>query len=68
MGLEPANSKEATTLLASELKLPSDIAAATFGIVTDHAEGFARDGQLDLEGFRTFSSCAPIMKDRTRCA
>ena len=50
--LDPANSKEATTLLASELKLPSDIAAATFGIVTDHAEGFARDGQLDLEGFR----------------
>ncbi len=50
--LDPANRQEATNLLAAELKLPSDIAAATFGIVTDDAEGFARDGQLDLEGFR----------------
>jgi ABC-type nitrate/sulfonate/bicarbonate transport system substrate-binding protein len=50
--LDPANRQDATNLLASELKLPPDIAAATFEIVTDSAEGFARDGRFDLEGFR----------------
>jgi len=50
--LNPANKQEGTSLLAAELKIPPDIAAATFEIVTGKAEGFATDGRFDLEGFR----------------
>lgn len=50
--VNPANSQEGTSLLAAELKIPPDIAAATFEIVTGKAEGFAQDGRFDQEGFR----------------
>lgn len=50
--LDPANKQEGTDILAAELKIPPDIAAATFAIVTDPKDGFSRDGRFDLQGFR----------------
>ena len=34
------------------LKLAEDVAAQAYAVATDPAEGFAKDGALDLEGFR----------------
>jgi hypothetical protein len=50
--LDPANKDKATQLLVKGMNVPPDIAAATFGVVTDKTEGFARDGKFDLEGFK----------------
>jgi ABC-type nitrate/sulfonate/bicarbonate transport system substrate-binding protein len=50
--LDPANKSEAIGFLAEQLKLPQDIAAQSYAVAVDAAEGFARDGKLDLEGFR----------------
>jgi ABC-type nitrate/sulfonate/bicarbonate transport system substrate-binding protein len=49
--LDPANKDEATKLLAERLDLSPDIATAVYAVVTDKTEGFAKDGQFDLEGF-----------------
>jgi ABC-type nitrate/sulfonate/bicarbonate transport system substrate-binding protein len=50
--LEAANRSEATGLLRDRLKLADDVAAAAYAIATDANEGFARDGKVDLDGFR----------------
>jgi ABC-type nitrate/sulfonate/bicarbonate transport system substrate-binding protein len=50
--LDPANKAEATGILARRLELSPDIAAAVYEVVSDKAEGFAKDGAFDLEGFR----------------
>jgi hypothetical protein len=34
------------------LNLSPDIAAAVYSVVTDRAEGLAKDGKFDLEGFK----------------
>jgi ABC-type nitrate/sulfonate/bicarbonate transport system substrate-binding protein len=50
--LDAANKGEAIGLLKDRLKLADDVAAAAYAAATDPAEGFARDGKVDLEGFR----------------
>jgi ABC-type nitrate/sulfonate/bicarbonate transport system substrate-binding protein len=49
---DPSNRDEATTLLAERLNLSLDIAMTVYAIVTDKTEGFANDGEFDLEGFK----------------
>jgi ABC-type nitrate/sulfonate/bicarbonate transport system substrate-binding protein len=48
--MAPANRDEAVALLARHLKLPADVAGATFDRAV--AGGLARDARLDLAGFR----------------
>jgi len=50
--LDPANKAEAITLLADRLKLTPEIAAQSYALATDPAEGIAKDAKLDMEGFR----------------
>ncbi len=49
--LDPKNKDEAIRLLADGLKLPQDIASATYAIAVDPAEGLAKDAKFDMEGF-----------------
>ena len=50
--LDPANKAEAIQLLADRLKLAPDVAAQSYTVVTDPADGIAKDAKLDMEGFR----------------
>jgi ABC-type nitrate/sulfonate/bicarbonate transport system substrate-binding protein len=50
--LDPKNKTEAIGLLAERLKLPEDVAAQSYAIATDAVEGYDKDAQIDLEGFR----------------
>jgi ABC-type nitrate/sulfonate/bicarbonate transport system substrate-binding protein len=50
--LDPANKTEAVKLLAEGLKFPPDIAERSYAVAIDPAEGLAKDGRFDLEGFR----------------
>ena len=50
--LDPANKSAATALLADKLKLSADVAAKSYAVVTDPADGFAKDGKFDLDGFK----------------
>jgi len=50
--LDPANKETAIKLLMERLKLAEDVATAAYTFATDPAEGFARDGKVDIEGFR----------------
>jgi ABC-type nitrate/sulfonate/bicarbonate transport system substrate-binding protein len=50
--LDPANRQDAIKLLMRRLQLTEDVATQTYAIGTDPAEGMARDGRIDLEGFR----------------
>lgn len=50
--LDPVNKEHAIRLLMDRLKLAEDVAIAAYGYATDPAEGFAKDGKVDIEGFR----------------
>jgi len=50
--IDPSNKDEATKLLADGLKLPPDVAAATYAVAADPKEGLAKDARLDLKGFK----------------
>lgn len=50
--LDPANKEDAVKLLMQRLHLAEDVATAAYAAATDPAEGFAKDGKVDLEGFR----------------
>jgi ABC-type nitrate/sulfonate/bicarbonate transport system substrate-binding protein len=50
--LDPANKEEAIRFLMDRLKLAEDVATQASAVATDPAEGFAKDGKLDLEGFK----------------
>jgi ABC-type nitrate/sulfonate/bicarbonate transport system substrate-binding protein len=50
--LDPANKAEATQLLVDRIKLPPPIAARAYAAVTDPAEGFRKDAQFDMDGFK----------------
>ena len=50
--LNPANKSAVIALMADKLKLSADVAAKTYAIVTDPAEGFAKDGKFDMDGFK----------------
>ena len=49
---DPANKAEATQLLADRLQLPLDVAAKSYALATDPADGMAKDANFDAEGFR----------------
>jgi ABC-type nitrate/sulfonate/bicarbonate transport system substrate-binding protein len=49
---DPANKAEAVKLLAAAMKLEDDVAAESFALYADPQEGFAKDGQIGLEGLR----------------
>jgi ABC-type nitrate/sulfonate/bicarbonate transport system substrate-binding protein len=49
--LDPANKSAAIALMKERLKLSEDDAAKTYTVVTNQADGFAKDGKFDLEGF-----------------
>ena len=49
--LDPANKAEAIKFLMDRLRLAEDVATAAYAVATG-PEGFAKDGALDLEGFR----------------
>jgi ABC-type nitrate/sulfonate/bicarbonate transport system substrate-binding protein len=50
--LDPKNRDEAVKLLTDDLKLPPEIAAATYAVAADPAGGLAKDAKFDLEGFK----------------
>src|SRR2546425_9998844 len=50
--LDPKNKVEAIALLADRLKLAPDIAAQSYAVATDPAEGMAKDAKFDMEGFK----------------
>jgi ABC-type nitrate/sulfonate/bicarbonate transport system substrate-binding protein len=50
--LNPANKSAATALLKDRLKLSEDYAVKTYAVITDPADGFAKDGKFDLDGFK----------------
>ena len=50
--LDPKNKSAATALLAERLKLTPEIAAECYTLVTDPANGLAKDGKFDMEGFK----------------
>jgi ABC-type nitrate/sulfonate/bicarbonate transport system substrate-binding protein len=50
--LDPANKSAAIALMKDRLKVSEDDAAKTYAVVTDPADGFARDGKFDLVGFK----------------
>jgi ABC-type nitrate/sulfonate/bicarbonate transport system substrate-binding protein len=50
--LDPANKDKATALLADNLKLSPDVAAACYALETDPKSGLAKDARVDVRGFR----------------
>ncbi len=51
-GLNPANKAEAIKLYVDALKVPQDVAEATYTKAVDPAEGLAKDATFDMEGFK----------------
>ncbi len=50
--LDPKNKDAATALLTERLKLTPEIAAECYALVTDPANGLAKDGKFDMDGFK----------------
>jgi len=50
--LDPKNQEAAIAMLAERLKLPPDIAAECYALITDPQRGLAKDGKFNMEGFR----------------
>jgi ABC-type nitrate/sulfonate/bicarbonate transport system substrate-binding protein len=50
--LDPNNKEDAVGFLMKRLFLTEEIATRAYAVATDPAEGLARDGKLDLDGFR----------------
>jgi hypothetical protein len=50
--LDPANKAEAIALLAERLKLAPQVAAQSYAVATDPADGIAKDAKFDMEGFK----------------
>lgn len=51
--LDPANRAESVALLAERLEIAPAIAAATYDVAAEPANGLAPDARFDMEGFRT---------------
>ena len=49
--LDPANKDEVIALLAERLKLAAQIAAQSYAVAVNPAEGIAKDVRLDMAGF-----------------
>jgi ABC-type nitrate/sulfonate/bicarbonate transport system substrate-binding protein len=50
--LDPQNKDEAIKLFADNLKLPPEIAAATYAVAAAPVDGMAKDAGFDMAGFR----------------
>ena len=50
--LDPANKAEAIQLLVDRLKLSPEVAAQSYAVAADPADGIAKDAKLDMVGFR----------------
>ena len=50
--LDPGNMAEAIQLAVDRVKLPPEVAARAYAYVTDPSEGFNKDSQFDMEGFK----------------
>jgi ABC-type nitrate/sulfonate/bicarbonate transport system substrate-binding protein len=50
--IDPANKTEAVKVLAGAMKLEDDVAAESFALYSNPQEGFAKDGQIGLDGLR----------------
>lgn len=50
--LDPANKDRAIALLRDNLKLPPDVAAATYAVAAQPKSGFAKDARINVTGFR----------------
>jgi hypothetical protein len=50
--LDSKNKDAATALLAERLKLTPEIAAECYALVTNPANGLAKDAMFDIEGFK----------------
>src|ERR1700756_349277 len=50
--LAPANKAEAIALLADRLKLAPQVAAQSYAVATDPADGIAKNAKLDMDGFK----------------
>jgi ABC-type nitrate/sulfonate/bicarbonate transport system substrate-binding protein len=50
--LDPNNRDDAIKILMQRLHLTEDVATQSYDIAVDPAEGLAKDGALDLDGFR----------------
>jgi ABC-type nitrate/sulfonate/bicarbonate transport system substrate-binding protein len=48
---DPANKDEAIALLTDRLKLSPQVAAQSYAVATDPAEGIAKDAKFDMVGF-----------------
>lgn len=51
-GTDPKNKDEMIKLYVDNLKLPEPVAARTYAIAADPAEGLAKDAKFDLDGFK----------------
>jgi ABC-type nitrate/sulfonate/bicarbonate transport system substrate-binding protein len=51
-GTAPSNKDEIIKMYVDALKLPEALAAQTYAIATDPAEGLAKDAEFDLDGFK----------------
>jgi ABC-type nitrate/sulfonate/bicarbonate transport system substrate-binding protein len=50
--LDPANKAEAIQLLADEAKVPLDMAAKSYAMLSEPDDGYAKDAKFDLQGFK----------------
>lgn len=50
--LDPANKAEAIQLAVDQVKLSPEVAARAYAYVIDPSEGFNKDAQFDMEGFK----------------
>ena len=50
--LDPNNKTEASEILAARLRVSKEVAAKSYDFGVDPVNGFARDGKVNLDGFR----------------
>jgi ABC-type nitrate/sulfonate/bicarbonate transport system substrate-binding protein len=50
--LDPVNKAEAIQLAVDQVRLPPEVAARAYAYVTEPSEGFNKDAQFDMEGFK----------------
>jgi ABC-type nitrate/sulfonate/bicarbonate transport system substrate-binding protein len=64
-GLNPDNKAEAIKLYVGALKVPQDIAEATYAKAVDPVEGLAKDAKFDMEGFKNVLKLRAAFADNT---
>jgi len=50
--LDPANKAEAIELISDKAKVPLDMAAKSYALLTEPDGGYAKDAKFDLQGFK----------------